>query len=78
MKATELITAVQNAINKHGDFDINVVLSDSEMSVLYECYADDGWDIDFIFDERDNEMGGGWICADLAETADEDTEEEDY
>ena len=78
MKATELIIKLQNAINKYGDFAINVELSDSEMSSYYECRTDEGWDIDFIFDERDNEMGGGWICADLAETADEDTEEEDY
>ena len=74
MKATELIIKLQNAINKYGDFDINVGLCDSETSSSYECRTDDGWDIDFTFDERDNEMGGGWIYADWPET---DEEEED-
>ena len=42
MKATELITAVQNAIDKYGDFDINVGLYDSETSPQYECRTVDG------------------------------------
>ena len=72
MKATELIEKLYNAVNNHGDFDIKVALYDDETSARYECSTDDGWGIDFYFDQRDNQMGGGWICVDNSTEDDEE------
>ena len=81
MKATELILALQNVVNNHGDFDVKINIHDEEYS--YDMTIDDDWDVSFQWNDENNGVSkanscyGGVIYAELHDYDEEYEDEED-